>query len=499
MAKILINIDDKKLVVIGQKYTYSEDTGVKKQLVEPNISIIDSKMIYLPERITTKVYIYNIEDKESIKEERNFEIEGSYTSSRKIDNNLYIISDKNMRKYHYFGNKRLLDDINAPVYSDSVEGVDKKEISYDCMYYFPGSISKTSLNIVSLDISKVNSKLNIKSYLGNGENIYCSQDSLYVTYKDYSPIVIVEGNNKTYKKQNTREWVERTGVYRFALNGESVIYQAKGEVKGSILNQFSMDEYNNHFRIATTQSGSTNNIYVMNEDLNITDQINKIAEGEKIYSVRFMGERGYIVTFKLVDPLIVLGLKDPKNISILGQLKIPGYSNYLHPVDENHIIGFGKDAIEVDGRAYYMGMKIALFDVSDVKNPVQKFSEEIGDRGTDSEILNNHKALLYSQSNKILAFPINVCKLSGEKYDNYGLPAYGKKEFQGAYIYKFGIDSGFELQSKITHIDSNNYSKGKEVSRIMYIDNVLYTISEDMILASDMDGYKELKRVYLDN
>ena len=110
-----------------------------------------------------------------------------------------------------------------------------------------------------------------------------------------------------------------------------------------------------------------------------------------------MGDRAYVVTFKTVDPLFVIDLKDPEKPVILGALKIPGYSDYLHPYDENHIIGFGKDTVEIKGQAYYQGMKVALFDVTDVSNPVQKFSEMIGDRGTDSELLSNHKALLFSK------------------------------------------------------------------------------------------------------
>ena len=125
---------------------------------------------------------------------------------------------------------------------------------------------------------------------------------------------------------------------------------------GSILNQFSMDENNGYFRITTTKGNlwgdgeniSKNNLYVLDPDLNICGSLENIAPGERIYSTRFMGSRAYMVTFKKVDPLFVIDLKDVKNPKVLGALKIPGYSDYLHPYDGNYRINFGKDAIELE-------------------------------------------------------------------------------------------------------------------------------------------------------
>ncbi len=117
-----------------------------------------------------------------------------------------------------------------------------------------------------------------------------------------------------------------------------------------------------------------------------------------------------MVTFKKVDPFFVLDLKNPAAPAILGALKIPGFSDYLHPYDENHIIGFGKETIEINQTAFYQGLKLAVFDVTDVTNPVEMFKTTIGDRGTDSEVLQNHKALLFDQEKGILAFPVRLWK-----------------------------------------------------------------------------------------
>ena len=285
------------------------------------------------------------------------------------------------------------------------------------------------------------------------------------------------------------------------------------------MNQFSMDENNGYFRIATTkgdiwrndENTSKNNLYVLDDELKIVGSIEDIAPGEKIYSVRFMGDRAYMVTFKTVDPLFVIDLKDAKNPKILGALKIPGYSDYLHPYDENHIIGFGKDAVEVVhkdnkgneiGRnAYYLGMKIAIFDVTDVNNPKEMFTEKIGDRGTDSELLNNHKALLFSKEKNLMAFPITVMEVKN-KDKGIGpntMPEYGSFVFQGAYVYNIDLTNGFELKSKISHISDEEYLKSggdwygsnKNVERILYISDDLYTISKGMVKAHDMNSMKQ--------
>jgi uncharacterized secreted protein with C-terminal beta-propeller domain len=243
--------------------------------------------------------------------------------------------------------------------------------------------------------------------------------------------------------------------------------------------------------------------------MKIGGKIEDIAPGEKIYSVRFMGDRGYMVTFKTVDPLFVIDLKNPRDPKILGALKIPGYSDYLHPYDENHIIGFGKDAIEVAHKdnngnvvgttAYYLGMKVAIFDVTDVTKPIEEFKTTIGDRGTDSDLLHNHKALLFSREKNLLAFPVTVTAVQKQP-DGTTVPEYGKFTFQGAYIYNIDLVNGFKLKGTISHISDEEYLKSgdywygsnKNIQRIMYMDNVLYTISNNKLMAHDMNSLNKL-------
>lgn len=248
---------------------------------------------------------------------------------------------------------------------------------------------------------------------------------------------------------------------------------------------------------------SKNNIYVLDKKLALTGKLEGIAPGEKIYSVRFMGDRAYMVTFKKVDPLFVIDLKEPKAPKILGALKIPGYSDYLHPYDENHVIGFGKDTIEaMDSTrnfAWYQGMKIALFDVTDVTHPVEQFKEIIGDRGTDSELLQNHRALLFSREKNVLAFPVTVMTVKPEekakKQAANDFPAYGEFTFQGAYVYSLDLKNGFQLRKTITHLDPDValkagydwYNSNDNIQRILYIGDALYTVSPGKIKAFDLE------------
>ncbi|CRF28942.1 Secreted protein containing C-terminal beta-propeller domain distantly related to WD-40 repeats [Mycobacterium tuberculosis] len=257
---------------------------------------------------------------------------------------------------------------------------------------------------------------------------------------------------------------------------------------------------------------SKNNIYVLNEAMKVVGKIEDLAPGERIYSVRYAGSRAYMVTFKNVDPLFVIDLKNPQAPKVLGQLKIPGYSDYLQPYDENHIIGFGKDAVEASTKkgsgfdagptAYYQGMKLALFDVSDVAHPKELFKESIGDRGTHSELLNNHKALLFSKEKNLLAFPVTVMEVKDKS--SSGTPEdaakYGEFTFQGAYVYGLDLQKGFQLRGRITHLSDEDlqkagrqwYSSDRNVERLLFIGDTLYTASPDMLKANDLSTLTEI-------
>ncbi|MCJ7732199.1 beta-propeller domain-containing protein, partial [Candidatus Bathyarchaeota archaeon] len=308
-------------------------------------------------------------------------------------------------------------------------------------------------------------------------------------------------------------WSSETTITKIGITEGAITFKANGTVPGYVLNQFSMDEYNGYFRVATTdqnwRSGSSgNNVYVLDEDLNIVGSLEKLAPGEEIYSARFMGQRCYLVTFKKVDPLFAIDLSDPENPTVLGKLKIPGYSDYLHPYDENTLIGIGKETVEAaEGDfAWYQGVKVSLFDVTDVANPRELAKIEIGSRGTDSPALYVHHAFLFSRTRNLLVIPILEASIdendfSGEVPANF----YGEYTYQGAYVFSISRE-GIELRGTITHIDDENmdllksgywFDSEYSVERSLYIEENLYTISQGMIKINNLETLTELTAIEL--
>jgi uncharacterized secreted protein with C-terminal beta-propeller domain len=274
-----------------------------------------------------------------------------------------------------------------------------------------------------------------------------------------------------------------------------------------------MDEYENHFRIATTSGfvsraayTSSNNVFVLDSNMTIVGSLKNLALGERIYSARFMGERCYLVTFKKVDPLFTIDVSIPNNPHVLGKLKIPGYSDYLHPYDENHLIGIGKETVESqEGNfAWFQGVKISLFDVEDVKNPKEVSKYIIGDRGTDSPVLRDHHALLFDSRNNLLVLPILEAKIINEKYPLGVRPSMaGEFVFQGAYVMEVSTEKGIINNGNITHIENKEellksgyyMNTGSEIIRSLYIDQTLYTISKNKIMANNLLDLFEISTV----
>lgn len=463
-------LNNDRIVVIGTRFEYD-----KRNKSTDNVYFYPNYM----DKTYTSAKIYNIKNKANPTLERTVEVEGSYLTARMIDNNVYIISNKYMY-YAYICNTYKSTELNEddfkPHYLDTAASNETKSINFDCIYYIPEFEDTNYLNVVAFDITN-NKEANVESYLGAGEEIYASKENLYVTKTKYD-----------YERKNKTSIT--TEIYKFNLNNANCIFAKAGDVPGSVLNQFSMDESNGYFRIATTDSTSwdsesnTNNLYVLNENLETVGKIEGLAKGERIYSVRFMGNRAYMVTFVQTDPLFVIDLSNPTTPTVLGELKIPGYSKYLHPYDETHLIGIGEDTEVVNygygDRVVTNGMKMAMFDVTDPNNPQELYNVKIGEKGTYSELLYNHKALLFSKEKNIIAFPISITE------DDY------KVTFQGAIVYGVSLEKGFELKTKISNsaTDYDRYYSRNRVERIIYIKDTLFTLSNGLIKAVDLNTFE---------
>jgi uncharacterized secreted protein with C-terminal beta-propeller domain len=463
-------IDHNQLILIqdaAPRYDYPYPApldSASKSIMPPLYPISHNRVL---------VTVYDTSDKANPVKTDEFGTPGAYLSSRKIDNSIYVISNENV--YQPF----------EPVYSINGQNYTKP---YDQIRYFPDMRLNSYVSIAQVRLSPNGSKLSLETFLGSSENVYCSTDNLYVAASHYRP---------SYYREGLLQDSESTVIYKFALGG-GVRYVNRGLVPGSVLNQFSMDEYEGYFRIATTNQRwstdrSSNAVYILNADMKQSGAIQDIAPGERIYSARFMGPRAYLVTFKQVDPLFVIDM-NPADPKILGKLKIPGFSNYLHPYGEHFLIGLGSEVETVGKATRATGLKLSLFDVADVNNPIEVDKTVIGTSGTFSEATGNHKALMIYDN--LLAFPATVYQGEG---------GYSSFEFQGAYVYNVS-PQGFILQGRITHLDQQDYLKAgdywggnnREIRRVVCIGGNLYTLSEGMIKASQNGTLSELNCILTD-
>jgi len=449
-----IYVDGDKIITIGSSY---------------ETFVYDSATDYKRGGYRTKAVVIDIKDRTSPKFERTVKVEGDYLSSRKIGSSVYFIANTWAHQWFDF----------TPYCEDNGK---KIENGYDMLGYFPNIADDNITTIVGFNIDKPQNTATVQNFLGCGEIVYMSDKNLYLANTDY--------NGSGYK----------TNIYKFAVDNGEIVFTNSGVVQGQPLNQFSLDENKGFLRIAThtVEYGNkfyeSNNLFVLDSMLNITGEITDIAPGERIYSTRFMGSRAYMVTFKQTDPLFAFDLEDPYNPEIMGALKIPGYSEYLHPYDENHLIGFGRDTTtDKYGNVNVLGVKIALFDVSDMTNPIEMFNEIIGGRGTSSPLLYDHKALLFSKERELLAFPITV--YSNNSADGW----YGEFEFDGAYVYNINLKTGFELGGKLTHLSQEDYLKSssygadqsKYIERLLYSGNNLISASNSYMMSNDIKTLKQ--------
>lgn len=453
----------------------------------------------------TVISVYDISDKTNPVLQDEVSIDGNYFNSRLIGEYVYVVITE--YSYNFY---RVVDENTSilRIPEICING-DVEQIAADQIYIVDTpDLSDTITHVVSINI--VDGSMAQKTFmLGSSQNMYVSANNIFLAYPHYA-------YRSWFLDSESDSNTEKTILHKISIDASDISYVAQGEVNGIILNQFSMDEYQGFFRIATTigsiwQGTSSNNIYILDENLEVVSSIENIAPEERIYSSRFMGSKAYLVTFKDVDPFFTIDLSDPYNPQILGELKIPGYSDYLHPFGDHHIIGIGKDAVAAEGFrgnnfAWYQGLKIALFDVSDFENPVEVSTITIGDRGTDSPALMDHRAFLFDEEKQLLVIPVRLCEISDEikqQYHNNTAGIRGDFTFQGAYVYRLSIEEGFTYVGRISHGEIEEeknwwwYWGSSTVTRSLYIENILYTISEDMVKLNDIQSLEEIKSISL--
>ena len=499
----------------------SEDDDIPEDIIlyKDKLVVISTKgnqtqRYYYNNGMNTVVKIYNITSREKPVLTKSYEMYEPYYTSRCIDNVLYVISSGNLRKED--------DEIVVGYNEDNME----KELSIDKIKYLKDVKTTKQTLISTVDLNNETADIKLDSYLMNISNAYVSENAIYLLNQRYSndtkmPISLLFGLKGVFGLEDYYEMYAESGyyteIYKFDIK-ENVEYKAKTKVKGKTINQYSLDEKDNHLRIALYDNDGSR-VAIFDEDLKQIGISDNVAKGEKMYSSRFIGDKVYFVTYKTIDPLFVMDLSNETKPKVLGKLKIPGYSTYLHPYDENHIIGIGMETKEIINRnsngkvisttAKVVGMKMALFDVSNVNSPVQISSVVIGDSRTTSAILTNPKALLFSKEKSLIAIPVNNYSqdfkvTSSNNYEtminNY--TKYGKPyNAEGYFVYNINVQDGFKLKGVITHKKTNAtyYYSNSKLLRGLYIDNNLYTVSETMIKVNELDSLKAVGELKLKN
>ncbi len=570
VSQIFVNGD--RLVVFGNDYaSYGGAVIEKMGIVAPGYYPRYSQKTY--------IHVYDITDRNSPVLKGNFSIEGNYYDARMIGDYIYAVINKPVyyaegqpiatpmvysksgsrpacgcSELYYFdvpdysfqfntiASLNVKDDNAEPkttvimsgytenmyVSADNIYIANMKRISYweesDRMInaiksLLPADVSQKITDAQNGDLTRSEKMQKI------GEAVQDYYNSLTEAEKEQLMNRTQDAIQNVYEE--IAKETEKTVIYKISIDNGNIQYKGKGEVPGHLLNQFSIDENGGYLRMATTTSPiwswrngkeavpSTNNVYVLDSSMSVTGKLEDIEPGESIYSARFIGDRAYLVTFKQVDPLFVIDLSNPSSPAMLGNLTLPGYSDYLHPYDENHLIGIGKDVdpsidadkVHMDDAVYYTaikGVKLSLFDVTDVNSPKEIAKYVIGDRGTESLATSDHKAFLFSREKNLLVIPIQLMEINSSKYGGeIPTDAYGEYTFQGAYVFNMDLQNGFQLKGRITHVDNSTADTGyywyypNMIERSLYIGDNLYTISSGMVKANSLTDMSELAAIKL--
>lgn len=536
-----IFVDGTRLVVFAQSfinypllYEYNID-ATKKESDMSSIPWYSSPDTYI------KIFdLTSINTPEAVKE---IIIGGYFSNARLIGDYIYVITTQ------YTYNTQTLDDTVSIVPRVTVDQQPLDIPLADIYYVDSPEKSSTLTNIISVNIHNDEELVHAKTYLlGTSQIVYVSQDNIYITYSTWSyydytqlqgllddvimPILpdrireqlqsVQTFDLQDYQKQEITFWIlqnyasesmsesqkkevlrdlirqtEQTIIHRLQINNGEITYMTQGSVPGYINNQFSLDEYNGQLRITTTIQGSSvsyifgsispeTNLYILDMELTIIGSLEDITpeSGESIYATRFVGPLCYVVTFKQIDPFLVIDLSNPTTPRLLGELKIPGYSTYLHPYDETHMIGIGRNDSSV---------KISLYDITEINTPIElsvyiiENNEKEDYWWTESTALYEHKAFLFDKEKNLLVIPA------------------GNWSQQSAYVFTVSLEDGLSLKGVITHDyestqqDPTYYwgASANSIERTVFINDVLYTISENMVKMNDLVSLDEINSILL--
>ena len=474
-----IFVNGNKLVIFGVNYNNSR-TDIDYDIENDDVNILSelrerNTTVYRQSTLIRVYYISNIEKPEL---KREISLDGNYQDARMIEDNIYLVTS--YYPYFYYDKiEELKDSEILPSYEDSIcRGVSYIEATDIAYFENTGNYGYSLIAGFNLNSDE---EVNVETFFGSGTEMYVSENNMYIIapkYEDYW-------------------YVRNSTIYKFELEDASVTAVAEGEVKGYVDDQFSIDEYEGNLRIATTsyedsyrknfltneyvEPKYTTHLTILNKDLEKIGEIEDLVKDERIYAVRFIGKVGYIVTFEQIDPLWVIDLSDPTNPTVKGALEIPGYSSYLHPYDETHIIGIGYNVKDNGyGGVTNDTIKISMFDVSDLENPKEIFNKTLDNSAAYSDIMYEHKALFFNKAENLIGFPISWWSRRENK--------------SGLLLYRIDMENK-EFEELDDLIENTTYSS---IERAVYIGKAIYTIHQDRIIKYDLKTLEKIGELELE-
>lgn len=451
-----------------------------EMFIEDDRLILLKTNYYKDDESFVLITIYDISDPAAPKKVAESCQEGRYNSSRMVGDYVYLVSNS------YINISKIdKDDPTTFVPVTETNGV-CEAVPADSIYRYNQEEYTNQYTVIGAFNYKDGTLSDTASLLGGTDNIYCSEGN----------IILADTNYNSYDSSQEGSYPQNsTIVSRLEIKKGKIEYKTTGEVDGTLENQFFIDEHNGYFRFVTTVSMvelqkrsfdnaedmvieySTNNttarLTVLNSDLEKVGEIKDLAKGERVYSVRFMGDTAYFVTFRQTDPLFSADLSDPKNPKILGELKIPGFSEYMYPYGDGLLLGFGMDADENTGRT--KDLKLSMFDITDPAN-VTEDDKTVIDGYAYSPALSNHKAMLVSSDKNLIGFAAT------DSYDNVRY-----------LIYRYTGD-GFERVATLTVKEGYNYYAMSDVRGLFISDN-FYVVSESVLQVYDINTFLQINRI----
>lgn len=504
----------------GKITTYTLDEGADELYLQDDTLIAvtnyyNSEM----EKYFNRVTVLDASDPAALTIQDEREIEGSYSSSRFVNGILHLVASTSLSYDYAYPTQH--EDYDYSIYYDMCDGDESAAAQLDQIVqetietnratilasttedYLPLRNDSTGFAAINCtDVAKDDADETSLSGLWSWDILNEQGDEEITFIKGRAHEIYASAQSIYFAANVTDE--DATYIHKFLIGDDGArlhTYFGSGGVEGHISNSFSMSEDDDYFRIATTVGQANwgeddsedvwNNLYVLDatdSTLPVIGSVENFAAGEKIYAARFLGDKGYIVTFDQIDPLFVIDISDPENPAIQGELELPGYSTYLHPLDDDHIIGLGVNVEEFEsayGRSFAepQGLKVSLFDVSDGTSPTLSDEENIGGCfNTTSEAISDHHAFTFEESTGLLALPLSYYECSGDETDWWG-----EFQYYGVHLYTLTADGGV---SPVAEIQIDEETSAPQRTLIIGDDSErgLFVLDDSQLFLIDLSG-----------